>query len=133
MALVGFWLYPLAPPRMFPDRGFIDTVVVYHTWGSWGSGGVDAASNQFAAMPSLHIGWALWCGIAMVRLSHNTWIKVAGVLYPVITCVVIVATGNHYWLDAAGGVAALACGFGIQRLLSGRPAFAPPVPASAEA
>jgi hypothetical protein len=126
VALIGFWVYPLAPPRMLPGDGYIDTVVAFHTWGSWGSGGVDAASNQFAAMPSLHIGWALWCGIAMVRLSRRTWVKVAGALYPVGTFLVIVATANHYVLDAVGGVAVLAIGFAVQRLLSGRPAFADP-------
>ena len=125
VALVGFWLFPLAPPRML-GHGFIDTVVVFHTWGSWGSGGVDAASNQFAAMPSLHIGWSLWCAIALVKLSTRTWVKVLGALYPVVTCLVIMATANHYILDAAGGVLALMLGFAIQRLLSGRPAFAPP-------
>jgi hypothetical protein len=125
IALLGFWLYPLAPPRMLTGDGYIDTVVTFHTWGSWGSGDVDAASNQFAAMPSLHIGWALWCGIALVRLSPHTWVKVLGVLYPATTLLVIVATANHFVLDAVGGMAVLALGFGIQRLLYGQSAFAP--------
>jgi hypothetical protein len=134
VALVGFWLFPLAPPRMLGDRGYVDTVIVFHTWGSWGSGSVDSASNQFAAMPSLHVAWALWCGIAMFTLSAKWWVKAFGVLYPCLTVLVIVVTGNHYILDAAGGVAALGIGFAIQRLLSGRPAFAPPpVPAMAPA
>src|SRR5207253_78686 len=47
VALVGFWLFPLAPPRLMEGQGYIDTVVKFHTWGSWGSSGVDAASNQF--------------------------------------------------------------------------------------
>jgi hypothetical protein len=128
VALVGFWLFPLAPPRML--HGYIDTVVVFHTWGSWGSSGVDAASNQFAAMPSLHIGWSLWCAVVLVKLSTRTWVRIAGALYPVVTCLVIMATANHYILDAAGGVVALMLGFAIQRLLSGRPAFAPPPPAA---
>src|SRR4051812_44326425 len=126
VALLGFWLYALAPPRMLTDRGFTDTVVSFHTWGSWGSSGVDSASNQFAAMPSLHIGWSLWCACAIVMLAKRNWVKVLGVLYPVVTCLVIMATANHYILDAAGGVVALMLGFGVQRLLHGRPAFADP-------
>ena len=125
IALVGFWLLPLAPPRLI-GHGFIDTVVVFHTWGSWGSAGVDAASNQFAAMPSLHIGWSLWCACAIVMLAKRNWVKVLGALYPVATCLVIMATANHYILDAAGGVVALMLGFGVQRFLHGRPAFADP-------
>ena len=126
IALIGFWLYPLAPPRMLWWDGYIDTVVVFHTWGSWGSSGVESASNQFAAMPSLHIGWALWCGIALIRLSPRTWVKVLGALYPVMTLLVIVATANHFVLDAVGGIAVLAAGFGVQRILYGRSAFAEP-------
>jgi hypothetical protein len=129
VALIGFWLFPLAPPRML--HGYIDTVVKFHTWGSWGSAGVDAASNQFAAMPSLHIGWSLWCAIVLIKLSTRTWVRVAGALYPVVTCLVIMGTANHFILDAAGGVVALMIGFGIQRLLTGRPAFGPPPPVDA--
>ncbi len=125
IALIGFWLFPLAPPRLI-GRGFIDTVVVFNTWGSWGSSGVDAASNQFAAMPSLHIGWSLWCACAIVMLAKSKWAKILGALYPVATCLVIMGTANHYILDAAGGVVTLMLGFGVQRLLSGRPAFARP-------
>jgi hypothetical protein len=125
IGLVGFWLFPLAPPRLL-GHGFVDTVVAFHTWGSWGSSGVDAASNQFAAMPSLHIGWSLWCACAIVMLAKRTWLKVLGALYPAVTCLVIMSTANHYILDAAGGVVVLMLGFAVQRLLTGRPAFAPP-------
>jgi len=126
VALIGFWLYALAPPRMLSGRGFVDTVVTFHTWGSWGSSGVDSASNQFAAMPSLHIGWALWCAIVVVRLSSRTWLRVAAALYPVATLFVIVGTANHFVLDAVGGVAVVAIGFAVQRALSGESPFAMP-------
>lgn len=114
VALVGFWLYPLAPPRMLV--GFVDTVVQFRTWGSWGSGAVASASNQYAAMPSMHVGWSLWCGIVLWRLGGRRWTRAAGVLYPTLTLFVIVATANHFVLDAVGGALALAAGFGIQRL-----------------
>lgn len=124
VALVGFWAYALAPPRML--RGFVDTVVTFHTWGSWGSADVAAASNQFAAMPSLHIGWSLWCATVVVMLAERRWVKYVAALYPCATLFVILGTANHFLLDAAGGVAVLACGFAVQRALSGRPAFAAP-------
>jgi PAP2 superfamily len=120
IAALGFWFYPLAPPRLLPNHDFIDTVVKYHTWGSWGSGGISKVSNQFAAMPSLHIGWSLWAGITLFMLSGRWWIRALGLAYPVVTFFVIIGTANHYTLDAAGGVVALAGGFVIQRLLTGR-------------
>jgi hypothetical protein len=126
IALVGFWTFALAPPRMFASRGFIDTVVSFHTWGSYASGDLAKASNQFAAMPSLHIGWSLWCAVAIVALAERNWVRVLGALYPVATLFVVIGTANHYLLDTVGGAVALALGFGVQRVLSGRSAFARP-------
>ena len=125
VALVGFWLYPLAPPRMLP--GFVDTVARDHIWGEYASAGLASASNQFAAMPSMHVGWSLWCGIVILSLTRRRWLRLAAGLYPTITLYVIIGTANHYVLDAVGGLAALACGLAAQRLRSGRPALAPPV------
>ena len=62
IALAGFYLYPLAPPRLLPQYGYIDTLVKFHTWGSLADPEIAEHSNQYAAMPSLHIAWALWCG-----------------------------------------------------------------------
>ena len=126
LGLVGFWLFALAPPRMLAGHGFVDTIVAFHTWGSWGSSGIDSASNQFAAMPSLHIGWSLWCAVVLVRLARRPWLRVLGALYPVATLFVIIGTANHFVLDAVGGLVAVAAGFAVQRILSGRSAFAPP-------
>jgi hypothetical protein len=125
IAALGFWFYPLAPPRLLPNHDFIDTVVKYHTWGSWGSNGISKVSNQFAAMPSLHIGWSLWAGITLFMLSGRWWIRALGLIYPVVTFFVIIGTANHYTLDAAGGVVALLGGFLIQRLLTGRHVYGP--------
>jgi PAP2 superfamily len=125
IAAFGFWFYPLAPPRLLPNHGFVDTVVKYHTWGSWGSNGISKVSNQYAAMPSLHIAWSLWAGITLFMLSGRWWIRALGLLYPVVTFFVILGTANHYTLDAAGGVVALLGGFLIQRLLTGRHVYAP--------
>jgi hypothetical protein len=121
VALLGFWFISVAPPRMLP--GFVDTVVKYHTWGSLASPGLAKASNQFAAMPSLHIGWSLWCALAIVVLAKRTWVRVLGALYPVATLFVIVGTANHFVLDAVGGVVTLGVAIVIQRLVSGRSTY----------
>lgn len=123
LAAVGFWFYPLAPPRLMTSPHFIDTVVKYHTWGSWGSGNVSKISNQFAAMPSLHIGWSLWAGLTLFMLSRRWWLRALGLAYPLATFFVIIGTANHFVLDAVGGVVVLALGFAVQRLLTGRPAY----------
>ncbi|WP_093775059.1 phosphatase PAP2 family protein [Streptomyces sp. yr375] len=126
VALVGYYLYPLAPPRLMPGGGFIDTVMVHRTWGSMASGDLKHMSNQYAAMPSMHIGWSLWCGLTIFALAKLPWVRVLGLLYPVATLVVIVATANHFWLDAVGGVLCLTFGFTVARLWYGRLPYALP-------
>lgn len=121
LALIGFYFYPLAPPRFLP--GYIDTVVVHHTWGSWSSKGMQEVSNQYAAMPSLHIGWSTWCALTMFGLIRSRWGRWLPFLYPIFTLAVIIGTGNHYVIDAVGGLITLAGGFAVQRLLQGRPAY----------
>ncbi|MGK5499423.1 phosphatase PAP2 family protein [Streptomyces sp. URMC 125] len=132
VALLGYYLYPLAPPRLMESVHFIDTVKVHDTWGSMASGNMANVSNQYAAMPSMHIGWSVWCGITIALLAAPLWVKVLGWLYPVLTLVVIVCTANHFWLDAVGGVACLGIGFAVSYLWYGAPAHRLPrmVPAS---
>lgn len=119
VALVGYYLYPLAPPRLMNGGHFVDTVMVHHTWGSMASGDLKHMSNQYAAMPSMHIGWSLWCGLTIFALARTPWIRVLGLLYPATTLLVIVATANHFWLDAVGGVLCLTFGFTTARLWYG--------------
>ncbi|MGW7579504.1 phosphatase PAP2 family protein [Streptomyces sp. NPDC054765] len=120
IALIGYYLYPLAPPRLMPDGGFIDTLIDHRTWGSLASGNLASMSNQYAAMPSMHIGWSLWCGITIALLAKPLWAKALGLLYPAVTLLVIVSTANHFWLDAMGGVLCLAFGFALTCLWYGR-------------
>jgi len=128
-ALVGFATYPLAPPRLLDPHRYIDTLLKYHTWGSLADPQIAAHSNQYAAMPSLHIGWALWCGLAIFMCANRTWVRVLGLAYPFGTLVVIVGTANHYIIDAVGGAVVVAFAFGVQWLLSGHGAFTPPIDA----
>ncbi|MFJ5223813.1 phosphatase PAP2 family protein [Streptomyces sp. NPDC088400] len=113
VALVGYYFYPLAPPRLMTGGHFIDTVVHHQTWGSMASGNLKSMSNQYAAMPSMHIGWSLWCGLIIFALAKAPWAKILGLLYPAATLLVIVATANHFWLDAVGGMICLTFGFAV--------------------
>ncbi|WP_433629527.1 phosphatase PAP2 family protein [Nocardia sp. CA-120079] len=104
-ALVVHVLMPLAPPRMLPEYGFVDLAAIHgqSVYGSPDSGGL---SNQFAAMPSLHVGWALLLAFAVVAATRSSWRWLA-LAHPVLTTVVVVGTGNHYWLDAIVAVVLL--------------------------
>jgi hypothetical protein len=125
IALAGFYLYPLAPPRLLPaSYGYVDTLDVFNTWGSLADPKVAEHSNQFAAMPSLHIGWALWCGVAIFLCARSMWLRGLGVLYPICTLLVIVGTANHYIIDAVGGLVVFLAGALVQFMMSGRGAFA---------
>ncbi|MFD9281910.1 bifunctional glycosyltransferase 87/phosphatase PAP2 family protein [Streptomyces mirabilis] len=119
LGLLGFWLYPLAPPRLMPGLGFIDTVHGVQDFAKPDYGAMTDLTNQYAAMPSLHFGWSLWCGIVIAVLAPRWWMKALGLLHPLFTVTAIVATANHWVLDAGGGAAVVGAGFGLTYLLSG--------------
>ncbi|MFH8803438.1 bifunctional glycosyltransferase 87/phosphatase PAP2 family protein [Streptomyces sp. NPDC017936] len=119
LALVGFWLYPLAPPRLMPELGIIDTVHGVQDFSRPDYGTLTALTNQYAAMPSLHFGWSLWCGLVIAVVAPRWWMKALGLLHPFFTVSAIVATGNHWVLDAAGGAAVVLAGFGLAYALQG--------------
>jgi hypothetical protein len=123
IALVGFWLYPLAPPRLLPQYGYIDTLLKFHTWGSLADPNIAEHSNQYAAMPSLHMGWALWCGVTIFLCARRWWVRLLGALYPVWTLLVIIGTANHFIIDAVAGLAVFLAGAGAQYLQSGHSAY----------
>jgi diacylglycerol O-acyltransferase / wax synthase len=103
IALVTFWLLPLAPPRLLPGAGFVDTVAAGHTIGSWGSPAT-ADANFYAAMPSLHAAWALWVTVAVSRIGTRPATRWAAAAHPAVTGLVVLATANHYVLDTVAGV-----------------------------
>ncbi|MEW2120064.1 phosphatase PAP2 family protein [Streptomyces sp. NPDC005474] len=119
LALVGFWLYPLAPPRLMPGLGVIDTVHGVQDFSKPDYGTLTALTNQYAAMPSLHFGWSLWCGLVIAVVARKWWVRGLGVLHPLFTVSAIVATGNHWVLDAAGGGVVVLAGFGLSYVLMG--------------
>jgi PAP2 superfamily len=133
LATIGFSMYPLMPPRLLNEAGrygaagllspsvaaevpFSDTLRSGSTAWSFDSQPVDDLSNQYAAMPSLHMGWSLWCAIVVWKLARNKFVRWLMLLHPVVTLLAIVATANHYLLDAIGGVLTLAAGYGLARL-----------------
>ena len=127
IALVLYASWPLAPPR-FAMSGAVDTVDDVLSQGH----GVSSLVNQIAAMPSMHVGWALWCAVVVVttvrsRLRHLAW------LYPLATTAVVVLTANHYLADAVGGVLVVAvplylCGVRPRRLVLPAPPVVAKVP-----
>jgi membrane-associated phospholipid phosphatase len=105
--LIGFavfWVYPVAPPRMLP--GFIDVVQKAGGLGAWHTTLMEHA-DQFAAMPSMHLGYAVWCGLVAWRLARRGQARVAALVfaiaYPLLTALIVISTGNHYLLDVLAG------------------------------
>jgi hypothetical protein len=123
VGLLAFYLYPTAPPRLLTGFGYVDTVLRFHTWGSLADPEIAKHSNQFAAMPSLHMAWAIWCALSIFSAARHVVVRILGLLYPLATLAVIIGTGNHFILDAVGGAALVALAFALQWALSGHGAY----------
>jgi hypothetical protein len=105
LALVIHTAMPLAPPRMMSRLGFVDTMATIGPSAYEGSAATIA--NQFAAMPSLHVGWALLLSVVVIRTTTTRW-RWLTLAHPAVTTLVVVVTANHYWLDALVAAALLA-------------------------
>jgi hypothetical protein len=137
LGILGFAFFPLMPPRLLDEPcpkdatrnevefggaciesdlrgddgfGFTDTLAEFGGPWSFESDGMASISNQYAAMPSLHIGWSTWCAFAMWPLLRRRWSKAAWLLYPIATWFCIVVTANHFWIDGVGGLVVFALG-----------------------
>ena len=104
LGLVGYVLLPTAPPRYFPELGFVDTLAAVGT-ANHGSSLVELASNPYAAMPSLHSADALIVGVVLAFLVRPIWLKALCLLWPAWVWFAVMATGNHFWLDIVAGIA----------------------------
>ena len=137
LAILGFALFPLMPPRLLdapcppvgrggeciesPLRnyngatnfGFVDTISTLGGPWAFNKGPGATLSNQYAAMPSLHIGWSTWCAFALWPIARKRWTRAALFIYPAITLFSIIITGNHFWLDGIGGIVVFTIGFAI--------------------
>ncbi|MGW2937547.1 phosphatase PAP2 family protein [Streptomyces sp. NPDC001156] len=98
-ALVLHLTFPLAPPRMLDVAHLVDTGQTYGPTVYGARPATDSMANQFAAMPSLHFGWALMVAIGLIAATRSRW-RWLWLLHPLLTLTVIVGTANHYWLDA---------------------------------
>lgn len=118
IALVGYALYPTAPPRLLPEWGFTDSIQQF-TGITVEKGPGSALLNFYAAVPSMHVCFALMIGVPMARLVRHWPVKLLWLLYPILISFVVVATGNHYLTDVfLGGVTALAAALLADRLLA---------------
>jgi len=150
VALLGFATYSLMPPRLLDspgtygacrlyapevaaraepgadqfegcDRyGYVDTIVVHGGWISYDDDKAAGLTNQYAAMPSMHVGWSVWSALVLAPMMRRRWSRALAWGYPALTLFAIVITANHYWLDAVGGLVALGIGAAIARWLTAR-------------
>jgi membrane-associated phospholipid phosphatase len=102
IALVLYAAFPTAPPRYMPEWGFTDSVA--HFTGLTGQdSSADALYNPFAAVPSMHVAFALMLGVPMASMARRVWAKTLWLVYPLVVTFVVVATANHWWFDAFTG------------------------------
>lgn len=148
VALVGFASYSLMPPRLLDDPGiygacrlyapeaaaaaepgehivegcdrygYVDTLAVHGGWISFDDEKAAELTNQYAAMPSMHIGWSVWSMLVLLPMVRRRWLRALVIGYPFLTLFTIIVTANHYWIDAIGGLLALAVGAGLARPLT---------------
>jgi membrane-associated phospholipid phosphatase len=102
LALIGYTLFPTAPPRMFPRDGFVDTIVDFSKV-NHDSTLAKIFINPYAAVPSMHCGFALMIGATGVRVCRNNFAKAFWAFWPLLIAWVVIVTGNHYWVDVALG------------------------------
>ena len=124
LAIVGYLVMPTAPPRFLPELGFVDTIAYYANV-HHDSAFVAIFFNPYAAVPSMHVAFSLMIAAPAVLLVRRRVIKVLWCLYPPLVTMVVIATGNHWWFDAAAGalvacLAAVAARLVLSRL---RPAY----------
>ena len=144
LAILGFVLFPLMPPRLLDapcpsatggfggaciehelrnyngatNFGLVDTIAEFGGPWAFNEGPAASLSNQYAAMPSLHIGWSTWCVFALWPLAKKRWKRIVLFLYPATTLFCIVVTGNHFWLDGLGCIVVFTVGYYIGTYLN---------------
>jgi hypothetical protein len=109
LALLGYLLYPTAPPRLLPEWGFTDSVSNFV--GSGAASAADVLYNPYAAIPSMHVAFALMVGIPGARLTRRRFLRPLWYAYPVLVVLVVLVTANHFWVDVVLGAAVAAASF----------------------
>jgi len=118
IGLAIFWLYPVAPPRMLANDGFRDVIALTRVFGDFHTGALASTADQYAAMPSLHIAWAIWSAKVVWSVFGNRIARIVALIYPAATAFVVIATGNHFLLDVIAGAAVAGTGFFIEWALA---------------
>lgn len=116
LGLAAYLTLPTAPPRFI--QGYVDVLSLHAADGWWSADasaprGLGGLTNELAAFPSLHAGWALWVALVLHQNCRQAWLRWAGWLYAALTAVVIVGTGNHWILDVVVGWGVVLVGWGI--------------------
>jgi membrane-associated phospholipid phosphatase len=117
-ALIGYVAFPAAPPRFLPEWGFQDTVADF-----FGNAAAQSASvlyNPYAAVPSMHVAFALMIAVPAIQLVRHRALKIAWAFYPLLVTFVVISTGNHFWIDAALGALVAAVSALLARHAFGR-------------
>jgi membrane-associated phospholipid phosphatase len=118
MALIGYTLFPTAPPRMFPEHGFVDTITDFSNV-NHDSAVAKIFINPYAAVPSMHCAFALMIGATGVRVCRHMYAKAFWAVWPLLITWVVIVTANHYWVDAVlGWIVAIAAALVAQALLA---------------
>ena len=121
LGLFFYGFFPVAPPRLIPQQGFVDTIAMFNNKSNTMQ--PSFIVNHYAAVPSLHFGWALLVGIALIDISRNLWVRAFAVLFPTFMFFSIVLTANHFIFDAmVGGLVVLlsiALAFGLENVRFG--------------
>lgn len=114
IGLATFFLYPVAPPRLLPNGGFVDIVADSGTWGSWeATDGAASRANEFGSMPSLHTAWAVWVAFTVMSMTPKPLWRGLAWAHVALTLIVVVFTGNHYVIDLVAGALTAAVAWAV--------------------
>ncbi|CAN5462257.1 phosphatase PAP2 family protein [soil metagenome] len=121
LAVLVYATFPVAPPRLTPSTGIVDVMREFSDFGWWGAAasaprGIGDATNQYAAVPSMHFGWALWTSVQLWLLGGRIQ-RVLAVTYPILMTVVVIGTGNHFLIDVLAGAACVVVAYAAVLLL----------------
>lgn len=117
LAVLVYATFPVAPPRLTPSTGIVDVMREFADYGWWGAAasaprGIGDATNQYAAVPSMHFGWALWTSIQLWLMGGRLR-RTLAVIYPLLMTLVVIGTGNHFLLDVLAGAVCVVIGYGV--------------------
>ncbi|WP_322797150.1 phosphatase PAP2 family protein [Tepidiforma sp.] len=115
IGVVIYWLFPVAPPRLVPFSGFIDTMAAFDRFG-YNAQETQAFVNPFAAVPSLHFGWSLLLGAVVAWVGRHPLAVAFGIAWPIAMFFSVIMTGNHFILDAVFGAMVSFAGLGVALL-----------------